>query len=79
MVARSPQLRLACVMPLLAQSSHASCSPAQAISLQDPHTTLGVEPGADEQSVRKAYRKLALKCAPPSICCCAGARAQGGA
>eukprot|EP00892_Ulva_mutabilis_P005290 jgi/Ulvmu1/3132/UM015_0172.1 len=33
-------------------------------SFQDPHKVLGVEPGADEKQVKRAYKKLALKFHP---------------
>lgn len=34
---------------------------------QDPHKVLGVEPGADDKQVKKAYKKLALKYASSAI------------
>jgi len=33
-------------------------SHAQIRALQDPYATLGVQPGASEQEVKKAHRKL---------------------
>lgn len=34
----------------------------QVCALGDPHRVLGVEPGADEATIKKAFRRLALRC-----------------
>ena len=42
-------------------------SPASVVQVarakSDPFEVLGVEPSANEQEVKRAYRKLALRCA----------------
>lgn len=32
--------------------------------MEDPFQVLGVEPDADDKQLKKAYRRLALKCVP---------------
>ena len=40
----------------------ASSSPLGAGPLGDPHRVLGVEPGSDQATIKKAFRRLCLRC-----------------